>query len=198
LSELVSTVLNLIPLFVNHHWIARGGINVARHKFHGCAVSAGDDTERQPPREVFMPHIDSTTGRQTPRSNAWRSAITVLQEAEPPFIPAGAHAMTIVVEFPPGDPGTPPHRHPGPAFGYVLDGEMVFEIEGEPERVVRAGEAFWEPGGDVIHYQDGNNRDDIPVRYTVTMLCEPGKPMLTLVDDDELAERKSRRAPHAN
>jgi quercetin dioxygenase-like cupin family protein len=101
-------------------------------------------------------------------------SLTVLQEAKPPFIPEGAHAMTIVIEYPPGDPGTPPHRHSGPAFGYVLEGEMVFELEGEPPRVVRAGEAFWEPGGDVIHYQDGNNRDDIPVRFTVTMLCEPG------------------------
>jgi quercetin dioxygenase-like cupin family protein len=142
-----------------------------------------------------MPDVESMTAGQKPRSNAWQSAITVVQEAQPPLIPAGAHAMTIVVEFPPGDPGTPPHRHPGPAFGYVLDGEMVFELEGEPARVVRAGEAFWEPGGDVIHYQDGNNRDDIPVRFTVTMLCEPGKPMLTLVDKEELVRRKNRRAP---
>jgi quercetin dioxygenase-like cupin family protein len=122
-------------------------------------------------------------------------SFTVVQEAKPPFIPAGAHAMTVVIEYPPGDPGTPPHRHPGPAFGYVLEGEMVFELEGEPARVVRAGEAFWEPGGDVIHYQDGNNRDDIPVRFTVTMLCEPGKPMIDLVDSAELAQRESRRAP---
>ena len=49
------------------------------------------------------------------------------------------------------------------------DGETVLEPEGEPARVVRAGEAFWEPGGDVIHYQNGSNRDDIPVRFTVTM-----------------------------
>ena len=125
-------------------------------------------------------------------------ALTVVQEAHPPFIPAGAHAMTIVIEYPPGDPGTPPHRHCGPAFGYVLAGEMVFELEGEPARVLRAGEAFWEPGGDVIHYQDGNNRDDVPVRFVVTMLCEPDQPMLVLVDDEELEARKSLRAPRAN
>jgi quercetin dioxygenase-like cupin family protein len=119
--------------------------------------------------------------------------ITVMQEAESLRIPAGAHAMTIVVEHPPGSPGTPPHRHSGPAFGYVLEGEMMFELEGQAARVVRAGEAFWEPGGDLIHYQDGNHRGDIPVRFTVTMLCEPGQPMLTLVDDDELARRAARR-----
>ena len=127
-------------------------------------------------------------------SNAWQTAVTVLQEAMPPAIPEGAHAMTVVVEFPPGDPGTPPHRHSGPAFGYVLEGEMLFELEGEPPRVLRAGEAFWEPGGDVIHYQDGNNRDDVRLRFTVTMLCAPGEPMFTLVDEAELARRRDRRA----
>ena len=129
----------------------------------------------------------------TTRSEAWKTAITVVQEVHAPHFPEGAHAMTIVVEFPPGDPGSPPHRHSGPAFGYVLEGEMLFELEGEPPRVVRASEAFWEPGGDVIHYQDGNNRSDIPVRFTVTMMCAPGQPMLTFVDDDELQAREDRR-----
>jgi quercetin dioxygenase-like cupin family protein len=145
-----------------------------------------------------MPDVKFTTAGQKPRSDAWQSFITVVQEVEPPFIPAGAHEMTIVVDFPPGHPGNPPHRHSGPCFGYVLEGEMVFELEGEQARIVRAGEAFWEPGGDVIHYQDGNNRDDIPVRFTVTMLCAPGQPMLTFVDDGELARRQNRRAPRAS
>ena len=126
----------------------------------------------------------------------WENAITVVQEVQPPFIPEGAHAMTIVVEFAPGSGGAPPHRHPyGPAFGYVLEGEMLFELEGEPPRVVRAGEAFWEPGGDPIHYSDANNRDDTKLRYLVTMLCVPGKPMLVLVDEEELEARKHLRIP---
>lgn len=136
---------------------------------------------------------DSPATERKPRSNAWQTALTTVQEVEPPFVPAGAHAMTVVIEYPPGDPGAPPHRHPGPAFGYVLEGEMLMELEGQPPRPIPAGEAFWEPGGDVIHYQDGNNRDDMPVRFVVTMLCEPGKPMLTLVDEAELAERAHLR-----
>ena len=127
-----------------------------------------------------------------------QSGLSMLQEVEPPFIPAGAHAMTIVVEYPAGNPGIPPHLHSGPVFGYVIEGEMLFELEGEPPRVVRAGEAFWEPGGDVVHYQDGNNRDDIPMRFTVTMLCDPGKPMLTFLDEEELDRRKSRRVARTN
>ncbi len=127
-------------------------------------------------------------------STAWQTALTVLQDVAPPFVPEGAHGMTVVIEYPPGDPGAPPHRHSGPAFGYVLEGEMLFELEGEPPRVLRAGEAFWEPGGDVIHYQDGNNRDDVRLRFTVTMMCAPDQPMFTLVDEAELVRRRDRRA----
>jgi quercetin dioxygenase-like cupin family protein len=125
---------------------------------------------------------------------SWQKALTVLQEVTPPFIPQGAHVMTVVVDYPAGSPGTPPHKHPGgPAFGYVLEGEMLFELEGEAPRVVKAGETFWEPGGDVIHYSDGNARDDVNVRFLVTMLCMPGQPMLALVDDEELLARRDRR-----
>ncbi|MDX3103513.1 hypothetical protein [Nonomuraea angiospora] len=33
----------------------------------------------------------------------------------------------------------------------------------------------------------------LPVRFTVTMLCDPGKPMLVLRDDEELAQCKYRQ-----
>jgi quercetin dioxygenase-like cupin family protein len=124
----------------------------------------------------------------------WENALTVVQDVHPPLIPDGADLMTVVIEYPPGSAGAPPHRHPsGPAFGYMLEGEMLFELEGQPPRVIRAGEAFWEPGGDVIHYSDANNRDDVKSRFVVTMVCVPGGPMLVLVDDDELASRSHLR-----
>jgi quercetin dioxygenase-like cupin family protein len=77
----------------------------------------------------------------------------------------------------------------------MLEGEMIFELEGSPERIIRAGEAFWEPGGDVIHYQSANNLQDSWCRFAVVMMMVPGQPMLTLVDDEELARRRDRRAP---
>ena len=59
-----------------------------------------------------------------------------------PPVPSPSEAMTIQVTLPPGSAGSPPHRHTGPAFGYVIEGEMIFELEGAPERVVAAGETF--------------------------------------------------------
>ncbi|MGI5325482.1 cupin domain-containing protein [Actinomadura nitritigenes] len=122
------------------------------------------------------------------------TTLTTLLHQVPPFIPDGAEVMTVTLELPPGDPGTPPHRHSGPVFGYLLEGELLFELEGDPPRVIRAGEAFWEPGGDVIHYQAANNLPDAWTRLVVVMIGAPGLPMLTLVDDDELDARRDRRA----
>src|SRR5262252_4450609 len=132
------------------------------------------------------------------RTEALNKALTVIQSVTPPFIPSDAEVMTVIIEWPPGSAGAPPHRHPGgPSFGYVLEGEMLFELEGEAPRVIKAGEAFWEPGGDVIHYSDANNRDDVRLRFLVTMICVPGVPMLVVVDEDELEQRKDRRVPRS-
>ncbi|MFC5185327.1 cupin domain-containing protein [Actinomadura harenae] len=122
------------------------------------------------------------------------SSVTVLQEQQPD-IPDEARVMTILVELPPGNPGAPPHRHPGPVFGYMIEGEMLFEMEGEPERVIRAGEAFWETGGDPIHYKGANNLTDQWTRFVVHALCPPGEHFLKLVPEEELKQRESRRAP---
>ena len=65
-------------------------------------------------------------------------------------IPHGAHAMTQLVELPPADAEVASHRHSGPVFGYVLEGTTLFELEREAPREIVAGEAFWEPGGDVV------------------------------------------------
>jgi quercetin dioxygenase-like cupin family protein len=129
---------------------------------------------------------------------SWKDHLSMIQSVVPPFLPADAEVMTVIVAWPPGFSGAPPHRHlGGPVFGCVLEGEMLFELEGEPPRVVTAGEAFWEPGGDVIHYSDANNRTDVPLRFIVTMVCTPGQQMLTLVGPEELEQRSDRRVRSA-
>ena len=52
-----------------------------------------------------------------------------------------------------------------------------------------------EPGGDKIHYQNGNARSDVNSKFVVVMLCAPGQPMFTLVEEEELKERAHLRAP---
>ena len=56
------------------------------------------------------------------------------------------NATAVEVTFEPGQAGAS-HRHPGPAFGYVLEGEYEWAIDDQPAKVLRAGETFYEPGG---------------------------------------------------
>ncbi|WP_315898765.1 cupin domain-containing protein [Streptomyces sp. T12] len=107
--------------------------------------------------------------------------------------PPSSHSGGGALE--PGSAGSPPHRHSGPVFGHLVEGELVFALEGEPERVIRAGEAFWKPGGDVIHYQAATHLSDARTTFIAVMVCTPGKEMLTYVGADELAERAHLRHP---
>ena len=56
------------------------------------------------------------------------------------------NATAVEVTLEPGQAGDA-HRHPGPAFGYVLEGEYEWAIDDRPARVLKAGETFYEPGG---------------------------------------------------
>jgi uncharacterized cupin superfamily protein len=72
-------------------------------------------------------------------------SLQMLGHAERGFDVGPADVIAVTVELEPGSAGAPAHRHPGPVFGYVVRGEVLFELEGEPERIVRAGDAFWNP-----------------------------------------------------
>jgi len=55
-------------------------------------------------------------------------------------------ATAVEVTLEPGQAGAP-HRHPGPTFGYVLEGEYEWAIDDQPAKVLKAGETFYEPAG---------------------------------------------------
>jgi quercetin dioxygenase-like cupin family protein len=60
----------------------------------------------------------------------------------------GKEAMATAVEvtIEPGQAGLP-HRHPGSAIGYVVEGEYELGIDDQPTKVIKAGETFYEPAG---------------------------------------------------
>jgi quercetin dioxygenase-like cupin family protein len=60
----------------------------------------------------------------------------------------GQEAKVTVVEVTigPGQEGLA-HRHPGPGFVYVLEGEYELGIDDEPTQKFKAGETFYEPTG---------------------------------------------------
>ncbi|MBA4016964.1 MAG: cupin domain-containing protein [Pirellula sp.] len=57
-----------------------------------------------------------------------------------------AAATIVEVTIKPGESGLS-HRHPGPGFVYVLEGEYELGINDQPTKLFRAGETFYEPTG---------------------------------------------------
>jgi quercetin dioxygenase-like cupin family protein len=52
----------------------------------------------------------------------------------------------VEVTLEPGQAGDP-HRHPGPGFVYVLEGEYELGVDDQPMKRFKAGETFYEPSG---------------------------------------------------
>jgi quercetin dioxygenase-like cupin family protein len=57
-----------------------------------------------------------------------------------------AAATAVEVTLMPGESDAP-HRHPGPGFGYILEGEYEWAIDEQPVKLLKAGDTFYEPGG---------------------------------------------------
>jgi quercetin dioxygenase-like cupin family protein len=57
-----------------------------------------------------------------------------------------ARVTTVEVTFGPEVAGKP-HRHPGPIFGYVLEGEFELGLDDQPVQTLKAGETFYEATG---------------------------------------------------
>lgn len=65
------------------------------------------------------------------------------------------------------------HRHPGLESGYLLDGEMVLMIEGQPEKSLKAGESYQIPSGAIHDGRSGARGAKVIATYVV----EKGKPL---------------------
>ena len=57
-----------------------------------------------------------------------------------------AKATTVELTLEPGQ-ASGPHRHPGPVFGYVIEGEYEWAIDDQPAKTLKAGDTFYEPTG---------------------------------------------------
>jgi mannose-6-phosphate isomerase-like protein (cupin superfamily) len=64
------------------------------------------------------------------------------------------------------------HTHPGPESGYVLEGEMVLMIEGQPDKLIKAGESYQVPPGAIHDGRAGPKGAKVVATYVV----EKGKP----------------------
>ena len=62
-----------------------------------------------------------------------------------------------------------PHRHPGPVFGYVLEGEYEWAIDDGKPKVLKTGDTFYEPTG-CLHRVSKNPSDKNRTRVLAVVL----------------------------
>ena len=89
----------------------------------------------------------------------------------------GFEAVLVELNIPPGQRSSGPgHRHPGPVLGYIVEGQMRFAINNEPEQILPVGSTFFESSG-AVHTTTGSAATDGPTRALVFMLVPKGSPL---------------------
>lgn len=106
---------------------------------------------------------------------AGRSAPLFTQEL-PPVSLDGWQMTAVEVTYTPGQ-SSAAHKHPGFVFGYVIEGEMRFKLDGGEETVYRAGQMFYERPGSV-HRVSANASETKPCRFLAMIFADRNKPIL--------------------
>jgi quercetin dioxygenase-like cupin family protein len=96
---------------------------------------------------------------------------TPLQKVE---FPDGYNVVTAITEVPAGG-ASGRHTHPGAETGYVLEGELDLDIDGQPPMKIKAGESYQIPPG-VVH---NAKADDKPFKLLVVYIVDKTKPLAT-------------------
>ena len=93
----------------------------------------------------------------------------------------GREVIQVRVDF---DPGyvAPRHTHFGEEIIYVLEGTLVYEVEGRPPTTYKAGDVLIVPAGAIHSVRNigGGNGAEL-----ATYVVEKGKPLITLVKDQQ-------------
>ena len=63
------------------------------------------------------------------------------------------------IRFAPGQQ-TGLHRHPCPVVGYVAKGTILFQVDGEPQKTLHEGDAFFEPANrKMLHFDNASSTE---------------------------------------
>ena len=93
----------------------------------------------------------------------------------------GKEGRVIEVSYPPGAQDMV-HRHDAHAFVYVLEGQIVMQLKGQPAVTLKAGQTFYEGPTDV-HVVGRNVSNTEPARFIVVLLKGKGAPIFTPVKE---------------
>jgi quercetin dioxygenase-like cupin family protein len=89
----------------------------------------------------------------------------------------GREAVQVRIDF---DPGTAfgNHTHFGEEIIYVLEGELQYEVEGQPVVTLKKGEVLFIPAGKI---HAAKNAGNVKASELATYIVEKGKPIVVPV-----------------
>ena len=85
----------------------------------------------------------------------------------------GREAVMATIELPPGS-AEGRHTHPAELYVYLIEGEIVLENEGQPDRVMKAGDAATVAPGRV---HQALNRGSVTAKGVALFVAEKGRPL---------------------
>jgi quercetin dioxygenase-like cupin family protein len=102
------------------------------------------------------------------------AAVKTLMERDLPDL-AGKEALMLTVEYPPAGASLP-HRHDADVLVYVLEGEVVMQVAGQPAQTIGPGGTFYEGPTDV-HVKSANSSTTAPAKLLVFMVKDRNRPV---------------------
>jgi quercetin dioxygenase-like cupin family protein len=101
---------------------------------------------------------------------------TVLERHDQSGVP-GKEIVIGTATLPTGS-GIGYHTHPGDEAGYVLKGNLILKTQGQPDKVLKAGDSFFNPRGAVHSLVTAPGSDGMAVSVWI---IEKGQPLATPV-----------------
>jgi quercetin dioxygenase-like cupin family protein len=96
---------------------------------------------------------------------------TPLQKVD---FPDGYNVITAIAEVPAGG-ASGRHTHPGVETGYVMEGELELDIDGQPPAKLKAGDSYQIPAGAIHDAKAG----DKPFKVLGIYIVDKTKPLAT-------------------
>ena len=91
---------------------------------------------------------------------------------------AGKEGRMIEVSYPPGAQDMV-HRHDANAFVYVLEGQIIMQLKGQPAVTLKAGQTFYEGPTDV-HVVGRNASKTKPAKLLAVFVVDTNETELTI------------------
>lgn len=86
---------------------------------------------------------------------------------------AGKQAALVAVEYAPGA-SDQKHYHSGHLFSYIVEGSVIWEVDGEPPITLNAGDAFYDRPKQVHNHR--NASATAPAKFVAFFVEEKGQP----------------------